>query len=67
MVDQSKYPLIGHCSVTGAQPMLDFQIHPMGEATQAVNSATFLIIMLETPLAIFNVHEIAAIPAWMHC
>ena len=40
MVDQCKYPPIGHRSVTGAQPMLDFQTYPMGEATQAVNSAT---------------------------
>ena len=62
MVDQCKYPPIGHRSVTGAQPMLDFQTYPMGEATQAVNSATFLVIMLETPLAIYNVYEIAAIP-----
>lgn len=67
IVTQCKYPPIGHRSVTGAQPMLDFQIYPMGEATQAVNSATFLVIILETPLIIFNVHEIAAIPAWMHC
>ena len=67
IVAQCKYPPIGHFSVTGAQHMLDFQIYPMGEATQAVNSATFLVIILETPLIIFNVHEIAAIPAWMHC
>jgi 2-keto-3-deoxy-L-rhamnonate aldolase RhmA len=67
IVAQCKYPPIGHRSVTGAQPMLDFQIYPMGEATQAVNSATFLVIILETPLIIFNAHEIAAIPAWMHC
>ena len=47
--------------------MVDFQIYPMGDATQAVNSAIFLVIILKTPLVIFNVHEIAAIPAWMHC
>jgi 2-keto-3-deoxy-L-rhamnonate aldolase RhmA len=67
IVDQCKYPPIGHRSVTVAQPMLDFQIYPMGEATQAVNPATCLVIILKTPLVIFNVHEIAAIPAWMHC
>ena len=67
IVDQCKYPPIGHRSVTGAQPMVDFQISPMGEATQAVNSAIFLVTILKTPLVIFNVHEIAAIPAWMHC
>ena len=67
IVTQCKYPPIGHRSVTDAQPMLDFQIYPMGEATQAVNSAIFLVIILKTPLVIFNVHEIVAIPAWMHC
>ena len=67
IVDQCKYPPIGHRSVTGAQPMVDFQIYPMGDATQAVNSAIFLVIILKTPLVLFFAHEIAAIPAWMHC
>ena len=48
MVDQCKYPPVGHRSVTGAQPMLDFENYPMSEATEAVNAATFLVIMLET-------------------
>ena len=34
MVDQCKYPPIGHRSVVGAQPMLDFQSYPMEEATK---------------------------------
>ena len=46
MVDQCKYPPIGHRSVTGAQPILDFQSYSMEEATKAVNQATFLVIML---------------------
>ena len=62
MVDQCKYPPIGHRSVTGAQPMLDFENYPLSEATEAVNAATFLVIMLETPTAISNVDEIARVP-----
>jgi 2-keto-3-deoxy-L-rhamnonate aldolase RhmA len=46
MVDQCKYPPIGHRSITGAQPILDFQSYSMEEATKAVNQATFLVIML---------------------
>ena len=61
MVDQCKYPPIGHRSVAGAQPMLDFQSYPMEEATKAINQATFLVIMLETPEAIANADKIAAI------
>ena len=61
MVDQCKYPPIGHRSVTGAQPMLNFENYPMAEATKSVNAATFLVIMLETPDAISNVDEIAAV------
>ena len=62
MVDQCKYSPIGHRSVTGAQPMLDFENYPMSEATEAVNAATFLVIMLETPTAISNVDKIARVP-----
>ena len=62
MDDQCKYPHIGHRSVTGAQPMLDFENYPMSEATEAVNAATFLVIMLETSDAISNVDEIASVP-----
>ena len=62
MVDQCKYPPLGHRSVAGAQPMLDFESHPLAEATRAVNAATLLVIMLETPTAIANADAIAAIP-----
>ena len=61
MIDQCKYPPIGHRSVAGAQPMLDFQTFPMHEATEAVNNATLTVLMLETPTAIKNASEIASI------
>jgi 2-keto-3-deoxy-L-rhamnonate aldolase RhmA len=64
MVDNCKYPPIGHRSVTGALPQLDFRPAPLGEATVAINAATLLILMLETPQAIENVEAIAAVPGF---
>ena len=32
MVSQCRYPPVGHRSVTGGLPQLDFKVHPMGEA-----------------------------------
>jgi 2-keto-3-deoxy-L-rhamnonate aldolase RhmA len=61
MVSYCKYPPIGHRSVTGALPQLDFKPAPPGEATAAINAATLLILMLETPEAIDNVDGIAAV------
>jgi len=64
MVSHCMYPPIGHRSVTGALPQLDFEAAPLGEATAAINGATLLILMLETPQAIDNVEEIAAVPGY---
>ena len=64
MVQYCMYPPIGHRSVTGALPQLDFRPAPLGEATAAINAATLLILMLETPEAIGNVEEIAAVPGF---
>ena len=52
----------GHRSVTGALPQIDFASWPLGEATAAINAATLVVVMLETPLAIDNVEAIAAVP-----
>jgi 2-keto-3-deoxy-L-rhamnonate aldolase RhmA len=64
MVSYCKYPPVGHRSVTGALPQLDFRPAPLGEATAAINAATLLILMLETPAAIDNVDAIAAVPGF---
>jgi 2-keto-3-deoxy-L-rhamnonate aldolase RhmA len=61
MVRHCMYPPIGHRSVTGALPQLDFRPAPLGEATAAINAATLLILMIETPEAIDHVEEIAAV------
>lgn len=62
MVDNCRYPPVGHRSVTGTLPQIDFQSLPVGEATRLINETTLLVIMLETPQAIDNVEEIAAVP-----
>ena len=61
MVCQCKYPPLGHRSVAGAQPMLDFQSLPVAEATKAINDATLTVLMLETPTAIRNANDIASV------
>jgi 2-keto-3-deoxy-L-rhamnonate aldolase RhmA len=61
MVSNCRYPPVGHRSVTGAVPQLDFASYPMAEWTRAVDEATLLILMIETPLAVENLDQIAAV------
>lgn len=62
LVSHCFYPPMGHRSMTGALPQLDFQAHPLGEMAEAVNAATLLVVMVETPTAVENADEIAAVP-----
>ncbi len=62
MVEQCKYPPLGHRSVTGSLPQLGFQPTPLADMTASINDATLLVIMLETPEAIGNADAIAALP-----
>lgn len=62
MVSNTRYPPVGHRSVTGALPQVDFASHPLGEVTAAINDATLLVVMVETPDAVANVDAIAATP-----
>ena len=62
MVENCRYPPLGKRSVTGTLPQIDFESMPMGEAARMINASTLLVIMLETPEAIDNVEEIAAVP-----
>jgi len=60
VVENCKYPPLGHRSVTGTLPQLDFAPVPPGEATRAVNDATLLVVMIETPRAVAEVEAVAA-------
>ena len=52
----------GHRSVAGGLPHLRYEKHPLAETCAAINDATMVIVMLETPLAIKNADAIAAVP-----
>jgi len=60
MVSNCRYPPVGHRSVTGALPQVDFRSHALGEMTAALNDTTLLVLMIETPEALENVEAIAA-------
>jgi 2-keto-3-deoxy-L-rhamnonate aldolase RhmA len=62
LVDNCKYPPMGHRSLGGPMAQLGFRAVPRGEATELVNQATMLVMMLETPQAIENADAMAAVP-----
>jgi 4-hydroxy-2-oxoheptanedioate aldolase len=62
VVDHLKYPPIGHRSVAGGPPQLAYKAVPVGEASTALNAATLIAVMLETPQAIAAADAIAAVP-----
>ncbi|HXH27506.1 MAG TPA: aldolase/citrate lyase family protein [Candidatus Polarisedimenticolia bacterium] len=61
MVDNCRYPPVGHRSVTGRLPQFGFAPVPLAESTKLVNEATLLVVMLETPTAVENCESIAAV------
>ncbi len=61
VVDHLKYPPVGHRSVYGMLPHFDFQRQKPGEATELLNHATLLTVMLESPQAIENADAIAQV------
>jgi 2-keto-3-deoxy-L-rhamnonate aldolase RhmA len=62
MVRNCRYPPMGKRSVVGGLPQLDFASMPLGEAADAVNASTLLILMIETAEAVANADAIAATP-----
>ena len=56
------YPPQGRRSVAGGLPHLKYERHRLAETCAAINAATLVIVMLETPLAISNADAIAAVP-----
>ncbi len=61
VVDRLKYPPLGHRSMGGIGPHYGLRTVSTGEAAQALNAANLTIVMLETPTAIANAEEIAAV------
>src|SRR3954449_12441834 len=62
VVEKLKYPPIGHRSVGGWGPHYQLQKFSTGDAVKALNAANLTVVMLETPTAIANAAEIAAVP-----
>ena len=62
VVDHLKYPPIGHRSVYGALPHFNFERQKPVEASEKLNQTNLLTVMLESPEAIGNAEEIAAVP-----
>ncbi len=62
VVEKLKYPPIGHRSVGGWGPHYSLRNVSTGEGAAALNAANLTVVMLETPTAIANAAEIAAVP-----
>jgi 2-keto-3-deoxy-L-rhamnonate aldolase RhmA len=62
VVSRLKYPPAGHRSMGGIGPHYGLRSASSGEAAAALNAANLTVVMLETPSAIENAAEIAAVP-----
>src|SRR5579872_6682411 len=62
VVDKLKYPPLGHRSMGGIGPHYGLRTASTGEAAQAMNDANLVVVMIETPRAVENAAEIAAVP-----
>ena len=61
LVSYCLFPPKGHRSMTGSLPQLNFKPTPISEVATSLNDSMLIIIMLESPEAIENVDEIAAV------
>ena len=57
-----RYPPQGHRSVAGGLPHFGYAKVGLAETCAAINTATLVIVMLETPTGIANAAAIAAVP-----
>jgi 4-hydroxy-2-oxoheptanedioate aldolase len=62
MVDAFRFQPVGHRSIGGGYPQFGFAAVPAQEVTVALNDATLVVAMMETPRAIENAEQIAAVP-----
>jgi 4-hydroxy-2-oxoheptanedioate aldolase len=62
MVDAFKFGPIGHRSIGGGYPHFGFASVGAKDVVAALNDATLVVAMLETPRAIENAAQIAAVP-----
>ena len=62
MVDAFRFAPLGHRSIGGAYPQFGFASVPAKDVVGALNDATLVVAMIETPLAVENAERIAAVP-----
>jgi len=62
IADRLRYPPQGHRSVAGGLPHFGYVPVSISTACTAINAATLIVVMLETPQAIANAAAIAAVP-----
>jgi 4-hydroxy-2-oxoheptanedioate aldolase len=62
IADRLRYPPQGHRSVAGGLPHFGYAPVSTATACTALNAATLVVVMLETPKAIANAAAIAAVP-----
>jgi 4-hydroxy-2-oxoheptanedioate aldolase len=62
VVNRLKYPPLGHRSMGGIGPHYGLRAASTGEQAEALNAANLTVVMVETPTAIRNADEIAAVP-----
>jgi 2-keto-3-deoxy-L-rhamnonate aldolase RhmA len=62
MVNAFKFQPVGHRSIGGGYPHFGFAPVPAKDVVTALNDATLVVAMIETPRAVENAEWIAAIP-----
>jgi 4-hydroxy-2-oxoheptanedioate aldolase len=62
IADAYRYPPVGHRSIVGGLPQIGYASLPIGETAAAINAATLVAVMIETPRAVENAEAIAAVP-----
>ena len=61
IVENCKYPPVGHRSIARAAPQVHFEPLPIDEFCRSINDNTLVVVMLESPRAIENADAIAAV------
>jgi 2-keto-3-deoxy-L-rhamnonate aldolase RhmA len=61
VADHCRYPPVGKRSMGGALAQLGYAPVPVAEAARAMNEETLVVVMIESPQAVNNADEIAAV------
>lgn len=62
MVSSFRFAPLGRRSIGGAYPQFGFAAAPATEVVSKLNDATLVVAMIETPTAVANAEQIAAMP-----